>query len=109
MPYRLPLESKPTPPMGYAPSLPIMVCDTVNVALSVAFDPIHSPFRVSQFSSNGGNLGGPQPPIYVYDEQGNLQETHSNQPGSNCAESFEEDRLCTGSRFLGLELQWFSY
>lgn len=34
-----------------------------DAGLSVAFDPIHSLFLVSQFSSNGGNLGDPQPRI----------------------------------------------
>jgi hypothetical protein len=51
--------------------------NTADAGQSVAFDPIHSLFLVSQFSSNGGNPNDPQPRIYVYDEQGNVQETIS--------------------------------
>ncbi|MFY9742332.1 MAG: hypothetical protein WAK21_10025 [Candidatus Sulfotelmatobacter sp.] len=43
--------------------------------LSVAFDPVHSLFLISQWSSNGGNTNDPQPRVYVYDEQGTVLET----------------------------------
>jgi hypothetical protein len=48
---------------------------STDAGLSVAFDPIHSLFLVTQWSSNGGNTDNPEPRIYVYNEAGNVQET----------------------------------
>jgi hypothetical protein len=42
----------------------------------VEFDPLHSVFLVSQYSSNG-DPNNPQPRVYVYDEHGNVLKTIS--------------------------------
>ena len=48
----------------------------LQAGLDVEFDPIHSVFLVSQYSSTG-NPNDPQPRVYVYDEHGNVLETIS--------------------------------
>jgi hypothetical protein len=48
----------------------------LQAGLDVEFDPVHSVFLVSQYSSTG-NPSDPQPRVYVYDEHGNVLETVS--------------------------------
>jgi len=60
---------------GFEVLIPNFDGTPLDSGLSVAFDPLHSLFFVSQWSSNGGNTDNPQPRIYVYDEQGNVQGT----------------------------------
>jgi hypothetical protein len=60
---------------GFEVTIPNSFATPLDAGLSVAFDAVHSLFLVSQWSSNGGNTDFPEPRIYVYDEQGNVQET----------------------------------
>jgi hypothetical protein len=60
---------------GFEVIIPDNDATPLDAGLSVAFDPVHSLFLVSQWSSNGGNTNDPQPRVYVYDEQGTVQET----------------------------------
>jgi len=92
--------------------------NAIDAGLSVAFDPIHSLFLVSQFSSNGGNLADPEPRIYVYDEQGNVQETINSLPRIpispapivlNPSKRIGFVPIVVPPQFLALELQSFSY
>jgi hypothetical protein len=46
----------------------------VQAGLDVEFDPIHSLFLVTQYSSTG-IINDPQPRVYVYDEAGHVKET----------------------------------
>jgi len=48
----------------------------LQAGLDVEFDPLHSLFLVSQYSSTG-DPNNPQPRVYVYDEHGNVLETIS--------------------------------
>ncbi len=60
---------------GFEVIIPNFDGTPLDSGLSVAFDPVHSLFLVSQWSSNGGNTNDPEPRIYVYDEQGTVQES----------------------------------
>ena len=60
---------------GFEVIIPNNFATPLDSGLSVAFDPVHTLFLVSQWSSNGGNTDNPEPRIYVYNEQGTVEET----------------------------------